>query len=61
MEDIREEYKIEKCSKCKNKKANISVDRCNIKTYQYGNYLYCRCINLETEGRDLQEIKKKII
>ena len=60
MEDIREEYKREKCSKCKNKKANISTDKCNIKTYQYGNYLYCRCINFNGEN-DLQEIKKKII
>lgn len=61
MVEIREEYKQKKCKSCKNRKSNIAQDDCNIKTYQYDNYLYCKCVNQDDEVSHTQEIKRKII
>ncbi len=58
MEDIKEKYKETKCLECANKKSKIEEDKCDIRTYQYNDYQYCKCCNMTN---DKKEIKQKII
>lgn len=58
MKDLRKEYQETKCCKCNNKKLNPIHDKCDIRVYQFGNYMYCKCCNMS--GKD-KELKEKVI
>ncbi len=58
MQELINRYKKDKCSRCTNKNNKAEEDKCQIKTFQYDNYRYCKCCNMSDEKK---EIKQKII
>lgn len=55
MEDLRNKYKQIKCCKCNNRNASSMQDKCDMRVFQYGNYVYCKCCNMSGNDKELKE------
>lgn len=61
MEDLRKEYMNTKCNKCKNRKEKPEKDKCTIKIFQIGKYVYCKCENCSDLNKEIVWLIKGVL